>query len=68
MNELTYDEIIKACSDKTKNRIYCKTCGHSLNISKERGKRICTHCGNYVFREAKEEFKYKLLNCKKGNI
>lgn len=35
----------------------CK-CGHSVEIYHE--KRICTHCGKYVFKNKEDEFKYRL--------
>lgn len=65
-NYLSFSDIEKLDEEKTENRIYCKNCGHALNISHQRDKRICNHCGKYVFREDKEEFKYRLLNSYKG--
>lgn len=65
-NYLSFDDIEKLHDEKTANRIVCKNCGHTMNISASRDKRICTHCGKYVFREEKEEFKYRLSNCYKG--
>ena len=65
-NYLSFDEIQKLHDEKTANRITCKNCGHTMNISASREKRICTHCGNYVFRQEKDEFKYRLLNSYKG--
>ena len=35
----------------------CK-CGHSVDVLGK--KKICTHCGNYVFKNKEEEFKYRL--------
>lgn len=40
-------------------RYICK-CGHSVYIPCYVDKLICSHCGRYVFREKKEEFKYRL--------
>ena len=65
-NHLSFDDIEKLCDEKTANRIYCKNCGHTMNISNQREKRICNHCGQYVFKDDKEEFKYRLLNSYKG--
>lgn len=65
-NYLSFDDIQKLHDEKTANRIICKNCGHTMNISNSRDKRICSHCGKYVFREEKDEFKYRLLNSYKG--
>lgn len=65
-NYLSFDDIEKLCDEKAANRIVCKNCGHTMNISNSREKRICTHCGMYVFREDKDEFKYRMLNSYKG--
>lgn len=63
---LSFNDIEKLMEEKTDNRVYCKNCGRSMNILSSRGKRICTHCGYYVFINDKEEFKYRLLNSYKG--
>lgn len=65
-NYLSFDDIEKLHDEKTENRIYCKNCGHTLNISNRRDKRICNHCGMYVFKDEKEEFRYRMLNSYKG--
>ncbi len=41
----------------TKMRRYCK-CGHSMTIY--HNYKYCTWCGSIVFKNKKEEFKYKL--------
>ena len=35
----------------------CK-CGHVVVVTED--KKLCTHCGNYVFRNKEEEFKYRM--------
>ena len=65
-NYLSFNDIEKLCNEKTEATVYCKHCGHSMNISKKIGKRPCTHCGYYVFIDDKEEFKYRLLSSYKG--
>lgn len=42
----------------TKNTIKCK-CGHSVLMSRD--KVICTHCGNYVYKDKLTEFKEKMI-------
>lgn len=64
-NYLTFKDIEKLCEEKTASRIKCK-CGHSVTIPNRKNKIICSWCKNYVFRDDKEEFKYRLLNSYKG--
>ena len=42
------------------NKFACKNCGHKQLVPVFMGKNICDWCGNYVFREEKDEFKYRL--------
>ena len=41
------------------NRYYCK-CGHSVVIMPKKHKVLCTHCGHWVFKNKKDEFKYRI--------
>ena len=41
------------------NRYYCK-CGHSVVILPKEEKTFCTYCGHYVFKNKKDEFKYRI--------
>lgn len=66
MSNLSFKEIEKLCDKKTAERLICKNCGHTMNLSNERDKRVCTHCGKYVFKNDKEEFKFRLLGSYKG--
>ena len=43
--------------DKVKYR--CK-CGHRVIIPKYVDKQLCDWCGNYVFKNKSEEFKYRM--------
>lgn len=51
-NQLKVDKYIEA------NRYYCK-CGHSLVIKPTQTRKMCTWCGNWVFRTKLDEFKYR---------
>ena len=42
----------------TKHKVKCK-CGHKVFITKY-DKIICSWCGNYVFKDKKKEFDYRL--------
>ena len=44
-----YDKVKHICS-----------CGHRIIMPKWVDKQICGWCGNYVFKDKREEFKYRL--------
>lgn len=41
-------------------RVYCPVCGHSNTMTKLKDVKICTWCGNKVYRDKEAEFKDKL--------
>lgn len=41
------------------NNTYKCECGHSIVIPKTLEKRICSHCGKYVFKNKKDEFIFR---------
>lgn len=51
----------KMIEERYKYIVYC-SCGHSLVIYpfEHKTKKICSHCGKYVYKDKKEEFKGKL--------
>ena len=53
------EEMSRMFTNYTKNTFKCR-CGHSVFIENRERKKICSHCGNYVFINKKDEFKYKL--------
>ena len=59
--------IIKRQNAFTRLSVYCKHCGHTmvmLNVDRT----TCTHCGYWVYKDDKTEFKYKMLeNLKKSS-
>lgn len=56
---LTIKEIRKYSEIITRNKIKCK-CGHSISIPPHLEKCVCHWCGNYVFRNKNDEFKFRL--------
>lgn len=48
--------------ERAKYKIYCNRCGHSLVFYpfEKKNKKICSHCGYYVYQNKKEEFKERL--------
>ncbi len=47
----------KLMEERTKYRVYCK-CGHSIVFFpvEHKDKKLCSWCGNYVYRNKKIEF------------
>ncbi len=54
----TNKELTLLLNDMTKSRVKC-SCGHSVLIPTRKDKTICSWCGNYVFRNKQDEFKYR---------
>ena len=59
-NFLSYKDIEKFNRRATDNTVKCK-CGHSVVITNKYDRVICTWCGNWVYKNKKVEFKYKML-------
>ena len=38
----------------------CKRCGHKVVIPKWEEKNVCDYCGYYVFKNDKDEFKFRM--------
>ena len=61
-NNFYLDSNWKALDGRMNNlsrlNIKCKNCGHTIFPTKDR--LICSHCGKWVYRNEKIEFKYKL--------
>jgi hypothetical protein len=53
-------KIRKLMNEYTINTYTCK-CGHRVFILNNHKKEICTWCGRYVFREKRDEFKYRTM-------
>lgn len=56
---LTLKELEKLNTDRTENRKLCPNCGHSMLLGRL-DKKICDHCGFYVFKDNITEFHYRL--------
>ena len=50
----------------TNHKVKCK-CSHSVFMPYGTDKKICSYCGNYVYRNKEIEFKEKLLKKLKEN-
>lgn len=56
---LTNDEWKRLNEELDKVKYKCK-CGHRNVIPQNKEKTLCSWCGNYVFKEKKDEFKYRM--------
>jgi len=56
---MTYKEDSRYFSNRTDARIKCR-CGNYNVIPSYVEKMICPGCGNYVFKDKKEQFKHSL--------
>jgi len=55
----TFQEIIDYDHALASGKFECK-CGHRVIIPKHVDKRLCSWCKNYVFRDKKVEFEYRM--------
>lgn len=53
-------DIIEDYSKISEIKTKCKVCKCTKLLSPQRPKAICHNCGNYVFLNEQEEFKYRL--------
>lgn len=60
---LNLKELEKLQEVQTEYRKKCKNCGHTRLLGMN-DKIICNHCGNYIFKDDKAEFEYRLKECK----
>ena len=51
--------IAKIHQERTENTYKCK-CGHSVSIPIFVDKTICSFCGNYVFKNKQDEFRFRV--------
>lgn len=48
----------KRFDQMTRNSVKCK-CGHTVLIGTY-GRKICSHCGKWVFKTPKDEFEFRM--------
>lgn len=56
---LTTKEWKRLTDEYDKVKYTCK-CGHRVVIPKYKDKQICSWCGDYVFKNGKDEFLYRM--------
>lgn len=57
---ITYPEGTLMLRNITDNTYKCK-CGHTELITNKEKKKICSYCGNYIYRDKNLEFKNKMM-------
>lgn len=57
---LTIKEYERLSDEYDKVKYQCKNCGHKMIIPYNIDKQVCSWCKNYVFKDEKDEFKYRL--------
>lgn len=51
----------KLAEEQKKCEIYCKKCGWKNHIySFEKNRKLCKNCGNYIYKNNKVKFEYKM--------
>lgn len=58
-NWMTNEEIQKYTDEIAKHKYQCK-CGRKIYIDRTRDKAVCDWCHRYVFKNKKDEFKYRI--------
>ena len=56
---LNNEEWRRMSQEYDKVKYQCK-CGHKVIIPNRIDKNVCDWCGNYVFKDKKDEFKYRV--------
>lgn len=56
---LNYKEMQLKLEDILKTSYKCK-CGHTVVITNKNGRALCSYCHNYVFKDKKTEFEYRM--------
>lgn len=63
---------VKLAEEKKKCAVYCDKCGWRNHIySFEKGRKLCKNCNNYIYKNNKVKFQYKMKEvinkCKSSN-
>lgn len=56
----SFKEDDRMFEEYSKHKVKCKHCGHNSTMPVYVDKKICSWCGNYVFRTPEIEFKFRL--------
>lgn len=66
-NYLTNRELLKKEKIATDYGVKCAHCGHRMLITNRFDRVICTWCGNWIYRNKKAEFRYRIEKEMKKN-
>lgn len=56
---LTTEEFRRMTAELDKVKHRCN-CGHRVIVPESKNKEICNWCGHYVFKDKREEFRYRV--------
>ena len=59
MRWLTKKEEERLWAEKDKSKVTCK-CGHVIVLQNKTGRKLCTWCHNWVFKDKQTEFEYRM--------
>lgn len=57
---LSEEELQKQQEEISKHKYVCKHCGHKQLVPNYMEKNLCDWCGYWVFRNDKDEFKFRM--------
>ena len=67
----SYKEIEKQDNERSKAKVYCDFCHHSLLLGRK-DRKLCTHCNHFVYKDKQTKDKYKILEernkIKRGDV
>ena len=59
---MKYKEMTRIFSEQVDNTYKCEHCGHSVMIGAKHYRKICNWCKHWVYKNAGDEFKDKLMS------
>jgi hypothetical protein len=62
--KLNHKEMTKYFNDLAGCTRKCKHCGHSIQFLSKKDRLICSWCKNWIYKDNKSEFKYKIEGVK----
>ena len=63
--KLSFKEIKIYTSKVGELKVQCKKCGHKEIFPYNIDRKLCTYCGNYIYKNEQAEFKYKIRSVMK---
>lgn len=61
MNNSKYKSYMDRLTNEFSNHTYTCKCGHRIVITAQKEKKLCNWCNKFVFKNKKDEFKYRTI-------